>query len=219
MPSQQLPLDIKLREDATFANYLGLAPRRFAASGVHVVYGEAGSGKSHLLQAACHHARAAGRVALYVDSPGRHAASLLDGLESVDTICIDEVDTVLGDRLWETGLFHLINAVRDHGGTLIVAARPSPSNLRVALPDLRSRLLAADAIETDALTDLQKLQLLQEKARRQGFELGEDVARFILTRAERSPRALIDLLAKIEVATLARQRKVTIPLVKTVLGN
>ncbi len=219
MPTDQLPLEIRLREDATFANYIGKAPQLFAGEGVYLVFGEAGSGKSHLLQAVCHDARAAGRIAFFLDEPFRHEATILDGLQSMDVICIDALDALLGNESWETALFHLINSVRDGGGTIVLAVSQTPAELEATLPDLGSRLLAANAVETDVLSDGQKLRLLQEKARRQGFDLSEDVGRFILTRAQRSPRALIDLLAKIEMATLARQRKVTIPLVKSVLGS
>lgn len=219
MPVRQLPLDIKLREDATFANYIGEAPRRIPSCGIVVMFGEPGTGKSHLLQAICHDARERGASTFYLDAPAEHEAAIVSGLEGVDVLCFDDVDAVLGEPDWEEAIFHVINAVRDSRRLLVLSTRQAPAQLDVRLPDLRSRLVAADTIETDRLGDADKKRLLKEKAARQGFELGDDVARFILSRADRSPRGLIDLLSAIEVATLAHQRKVTIPLVKSVLAS
>ncbi len=220
MPQVQLPLEIRLREDATFANYLGEAPRRLdGADPLVVVHGEEGSGKSHLLQAVCHDARGRALHAFYLDSPAQHDPGIAEGLEGFDIVCIDDAGELFGRDDWEVALFHLINGARDAHRRLVIAVDRPPRDLDVRLPDLRSRLLAALPVETDTLGDDEKLQLLKDKANRQGFGLPDEVGRFILSRADRSPRALVDLLERIELATLAEQRRVTIPLVKSVLAG
>lgn len=219
MPADQLPLDIRLREDATFANYIGEARRRLeGVRGIYLVCGDAGTGKSHLLQAACHAVRQAGGAALYAGNLTEHEPAFVEDLERFEAICLDDVDQVLGGRAWEEALFHLINSVRDRGDLLVMSGRGGPSRWPVVLADLKSRLLGAGFVETDALDDLSKQRLLQEKAARQGFEVTDEVARYILLRADRSPQGLIELLARIERETLRQQRRVTVPLVREVLG-
>jgi len=100
---------------------------------------------------------------------------------------------------------------------LIVSADRGIQRLAIRLPDLKSRLLAAHAIETDRLDDKGKLQLMQQKASRQGFRLADDVGQFIMSRSDRDVRSLVNLLARLEVETLRQQKKVTIPFVKQVL--
>ncbi|TGR92543.1 hypothetical protein EN852_039210, partial [Mesorhizobium sp. M2E.F.Ca.ET.209.01.1.1] len=64
---------------------------------------------------------------------------------------IDDIDKTAID---EPGLFHLINAVRGAGSTLLLTARRFPSAWRVALPDLVSRLKAAATVEIHEPDDL-----------------------------------------------------------------
>jgi DnaA family protein len=216
--ARQLPLDIKLRDDATVANYIGEAGYRLLGThGIVYLWGEPGSGRSHLLQAACHHARGQEKSAIYLAEPAGHAAEMLRDLDRLDLVCIDDLQQVAGDPEWETALFHLLNSVRGSGGTLVVSADRSIQRLAIRLPDLKSRLLAAHAIETDRLDDTGKLELMKQKASRQGFRLADDVGRFIMSRSDRDVRSLVDLLARLEVETLRQQKRVTIPFVKQVL--
>ncbi len=224
--ARQLPLEIRLREDATFASYIGSAGERMLAADevVGLVVGLPGTGKSHLLQAACHHARQQNRRSVFLELSPDLTPDILVGIgEQFDLVAIDQVEQVLGGHEaaveWEVALFHLINSMKDRGHQLWIAFNTVPGEEQVALADLRSRLLGAAIVETDRLRDDEMLQLLQEKAVRQGFDLSDEVARFILNRTDRRPRALVDLLHAIEVATLSRQRRVTIPLVKAVLAQ
>lgn len=214
----QLPLDIKLREDATIANYVGGAGGRLLASdGVIFVWGPPGTGRSHLLQGVCHDVLARGGQAIYLSELSVYAPDILSELHALDVVCLDDVQNIVGEDEWEVALFHLINHVRDTGGKLVIAANQPSIQLAVQLGDLRSRILAAPVIETDTLDDLQKIELLQGKAVRQGFELSEEVARFILSRTNRDIPSLIDLVARLELETLRYQKRVTIPFVKQVI--
>ena len=217
-PTMQLPLDIRLRDDATFANYIGDAARQVAAaSGIVYLWGEAGSGRTHLLQAACHEARNLGRTSIYLCDMRRHSPEIFRDLERLAVVCVDDIHDVLGQDDWETALFHLVNAVRDRKGTLLLSADRPAARLDVGLADLKSRLLAAHTIQTDVLDDAAKLEVLQQKASRQGIRLSEEVCRFIMSRSARDMRSLVDLLARLEVETLRSQRRLTVPFVKQVL--
>lgn len=211
----QMPLDIKLRVDATLENYVGRAGERLLATeGISYVWGNPGSGRSHLLQGACHHTLGNGGSAIYLSELSVYAPDILEDLSSLDMVCLDDVQTIVGDDEWEESLFHLINYVRDHGGKLVISANQPSQRLAVQLKDLKSRLLAAHAIETDRLNDTDKIQLLQEKAERQGFTLSDEVCRFILSRTDRDLRSLVNLLDRLETETLRHQKRVTIPFVK-----
>lgn len=216
--ARQLPLDIKLRDDATFANYVGDAAEHLYRAGNFVyVWGEHGSGRSHLLEAACHLARQTQQSAMYLAGLQQYEPEILQDLESRALICLDDVQAIAGDREWELALFHLINGVRDNRNRLIVSGNTPAGNLSMTLEDVRSRLLSAVSVETSRLSDEQKLIVLQQRARNRGFDLSEDVGRFILSRTDRNMRSLIEMLRKLEVETLAHQKKLTIPFVKQAL--
>ena len=229
--ARQLVLDVGLHDGQVFDAFVPgenaalVATLRAQARGEGdsqvFVFGAAGAGKSHLLQAACHAANQVGMTASYLplgDMPGV-GAGVLEGLEHVDLVCIDDLHRVAGDEAWEIGLFNLINASRAAGGRIVFAASDSPGALPVVLPDLASRLAWGAVFRLSPLNDEEKLAVLRRRAERRGFELPSDVARYLLRQCPRDLGSLLDLLDRIEHATLAEQRRVTIPFIKQLLGS
>ncbi len=66
---------------------------------------------------------------------------VLDGMEHLSLVCIDNIECVAGDELWEMAIFDLYNRILESGKTrlLITGDRP-PRQLNLGLPDLASRL-------------------------------------------------------------------------------
>jgi DnaA family protein len=233
MKPVQLPLGVRLRDDATFANYypganaaaLGYVERLCEADAgwtesLIYLWGGEGVGRSHLLQAACLRFEQRGEQAVYLPlaEVADYGPELLDGLDQAELVCLDDLDAVAGRADWEEALFHLFNRLRDAGRRLLLAATASPRELPVALPDLQSRLTLALVFQLHALSDEDKLRALQLRASRRGLHLTDEVGRFILTRGERSMSALFELLERLDQASLQAQRKLTIPFLKETLG-
>ena len=233
MKPVQLPLGVRLRDDATFANYypganaaaLGYVERLCEADAgwtesLIYLWGGEGVGRSHLLQAACLRFEQRGEQAVYLPLAEvvDYGPELLDGLDQAELVCLDDLDAVAGRADWEEALFHLFNRLRDAGPRLLLAATASPRELPVALPDLQSRLTLALVFQLHALSDEDKLRALQLRASRRGLHLTDEVGRFILTRGERSMSALFELLERLDQASLQAQRKLTIPFLKETLG-
>ena len=99
---------------------------------------------------------------------------------------------------------------------LITGDRP-PRQLNLGLPDLASRLDWGQIYKLQPLSDEDKLQALQLRARLRGFELPEDVGRFLLKRLDREMRTLFMTLDQLDRASITAQRKLTIPFVKEIL--
>ena len=230
---QQLSLGVSLSDDATFENFyaptngrnaLVLAGLREQLSGGEqpfvYLWGASGSGLSHLLQAACHQAQAQGLAIQYLplkDLASAAPAELFAGLESLDYIAIDDLHAVAGRPDWEQALFNLYNTLRDSGKALLVAADASPRDLPLQLEDLRSRLQWGPTFQLQLLADEDKQQALQARARARGLELSDEVAHFILQRLPRTMHELFQQLQRLDQASLAEQRKLTIPFVKKIL--
>ena len=217
--SSQLALNIRLRDDATFENFVGSAAGKIQGTDrILYLWGQTGSGKSHLLQALCHKVNVKKKDStIYLQDLGNHSPEILYSLESFSVVCLDDIHEVIGNESWELELFHLMNSVKDGSTRLVVSASTASARLNIGLPDLSSRLRAAVAIETDALDDQQKVGMLMRRASNRGFALSEEVARFILGRSPRDMHHLIELLGKLEMETLRQQKKLTIPFVKKTL--
>ena len=216
--NSQLTLNIGLRDDATFENFIGSAGARIQGRDrLHYIWVPAGSGKSHLLQALCHNVNSENGDSIYLENLKSNSAEILHSLESFTLICLDDIDDILGDEKWELAMFHLMNSVKDGTARLIISASVPAAKLKCNLPDLASRLRAAVAVETGTPGDEEKIIMLKKRANNRGFELNDEVARFILGRAPRNMGHLIELLGRLEVETLRQQKMVTIPFVKKTL--
>jgi DnaA family protein len=230
----QLPLGVGLRDLATLeafepgANGAALAWLETALSriGDPTVGGERGwflgpgsSGRSHLLQAACHARRAAGGRAIYLtpDVIREHPEAVLDGLERCDLVALDDLDLLAGNRDAELALFGLWNRLQGQGGLLLMAASAPPQGCDWTLPDLASRLAQAVVFRLRPLDDEGRLQALLRRSRIRGIDLDERTARFILARFPRDPAALFALLDDLDEASLSARRRVTIPFVKALI--
>lgn len=227
----QLPLGLRLPDTARLDNFIpgpnaeALAAVRHCATtpGAAMLYlaGPAGSGRTHLLQAACRAVQSAGLQAAYVPLADRAVLSpaLLEGLEDYALVALDDIDAVAGDTAWEEALFHLYNRLREAGGRLLAAAPAPPEQAGLRLPDLRSRLAWGALYALQLPDDATRLRILTQRARDRGLELSEDVGRFLLHRCPRDLPALLALLDRLDRAALAAQRRLTIPFVREVLGG
>lgn len=222
--SRQLSLAIRLQDTATFDNFLStgneglLAALRQSDAPSLYFWGPAGTGKSHLLQAVCHQAAAQGRRAAFLPlaEPGLQPA-MLEGMEQFDRLCLDDIDRVAGDPGWETALFHLYNRLTAAGHQLLVTAAVSPAALDIRLPDLRSRLGWGPVFQLQPLADSAKRQALQQRAAARGLSLDDEVADYLMKRCPRDMASLFALLEGLDDASLAAQRRLTIPFVREYL--
>ena len=218
----QLPLGIRLNDEARFENYLISEANQLLVEQLlenpDLIYVRAnpGHGLSHLLQALCHQRTRSREPALYLPLKDRQQLSpeILQGLDSVALVCLDDVDTVAGDPAWESALFTAFNVIADSATQLIMGGRQSPSAVNFSLADLQSRLQLAPVYQLHDLNDEDKKQLLQLRARGRGMNLSPAVAEFIVARTERSMLALMAVLDRLDASSLAHQRPLTIPLVK-----
>lgn len=182
------------------------------------LHGPGGSGRSHLLLAACQAATAAGRRAQYLPlaTMSDHAAALR-GVAGSEVLALDDLGAIAGNHDAEHALFDLYNRARADGSALLFAADVAPAQLGIELPDLRSRLGACAQFVLKPLGDDERRDVLKAQAAARGIELDESVLDWLFARYARDLGALLDLLDRLDVASLAAQRRVTIPFLRGVL--
>jgi len=182
------------------------------------LYGAAGAGKSHLLQASCHLSNVDTLYLPLSELRQYPPREVLQGVERLGRICIDDIHAVLGDASWELALFNLFNNARQQGCRLVVAGDAAPRVLSVQLADLRSRLTWGIVYQLTQPDDADKAVILQFRATRRGLTLSPGVASYIVNRAPRAMSQLLEVLDRLDKASLAQQRALSIPFVKAALG-
>jgi len=227
----QLPLGFEPSELFTFESFVagkndvvaGLAQQAALNNGETQLYfwGGGALGKSHLLQASCNLAAKNQQTVCYLTQAEiiGQSADMFDGLEQVELICLDDIETWLTGNDWEVALFDLINRVRENNHRLMMASAHPPVEAFVKLPDLRSRLSWGPVFQLQTLSDKEKFQALHFRAKQSGLELPENVADYLMQRYPRDMFGLFERLAMLDKASMAMQRRLTIPLVKSVFGG
>lgn len=231
--AMQMALPVTLPDDETFQSYFGggneqvvdyledvlahVSSRDFQFS---YLCGFADSGKSHLLYAACVRANELGLSSFllsfkdiaFLDS------QILDDLESMDVICIDDFQFIAGDDKWEKALFNFFNRFNNPNKVLLIASDLLPDMLNIKLPDLESRLKWGTTFQIRSMSDDDKAEALVRRAKMRGLELPMESTRYLLSRVSRDMRALLEILNKLDHASMVEQRKLTIPFIKSTLN-
>ncbi|MGL4601602.1 MAG: DnaA inactivator Hda [Plesiomonas sp.] len=227
----QLSLPINLPDDETFSSFYPGKNQQLldaiqalisAESGGYLYFwARKGAGRSHLLHAACAELSLQNQAVGYVplDKRAYFGPDVLEGMEHLALVCIDNIELIADDPEWELAIFDLYNRIREQGQTrLLITGDQAPRQLQLTLPDLASRLDWGQIYKLFPLADEDKLQALQSRAKLRGFEMPEDVGRFLLKRLSRDMRTLFDTLDTLDHASIVAQRKLTIPFVKEILS-
>lgn len=173
-----------------------------------VLCGPAQSGKTHLGQV-WRLASGAEQVA---------ARDLCDGdvlrLKHAKALLVENLEQGIGD---ERALFHVFNAAREHGLSVLLTTRRPPAEMDIALPDLGSRLRAVPLVFLAPPDEmLLKAVLVKHFSDRQ-LSVDPAVIAYLVLRMERSMAMAEAVVAAIDKRALASHRKVTRPLAAEVL--
>jgi DnaA family protein len=170
-----------------------------------LLWGETGSGKSHLLLASGYP---------YHDA---HVVPDLDTLpETPETLAVDHVESLSGSG--QIALFNAFNRIRASGGRLLVAASQAPAHLSLR-EDLRTRLGSGLIYRLAPLSDTEKAAAIRRQAHERAMNFPQEAVDYLLRHASRDMRTLSALVASLDRYALEHKRPITLPLLREVLAS
>ena len=223
----QQTLDLSIKSQKTFENFI--CPTNMEAKKMLEFYiknpsdtmillkGDHGTGKSHLLHAACHLYQLSGRHASYI--PMRNPAdieSLLSRSLTGELVCIDDIHNALLHDDLEHLLFRLYNHVELAGCKLIWSMR---SKIEFARKDLKSRQQSMLAIELFPYSIDEIHLILLNYLRSTQSQIPEDVCKVLIKNYTRSLPKLINKMKEIEEHACSLQKKVTMKMAKELISS
>ncbi len=187
------------------------------------LWGDNGTGKTHLLHSCCVAAGTLSRPFRFLTGDLPVTDQGLDCMvgfrEPGLLVCLDDLHPSAQGEVMEWKWLSLYETVRQFGGNLVVAASRPPKGLGLNMPDLISRLTAGNVFQLQPLDDVGKRQVLLKRARERGFDIPASVVEYILHHHARDTGSLFRLLDRIDGTSLSRQRRVTIPFLRELLAD
>lgn len=228
MSVPQLPLALRYPPDQRLENFISAPPgvveqlRQLAdvpGAGWLYLAGASGTGKSHLAIALCAAAEQSRRSSAYL--PMAAAAGRLEqalqSIEQSDVVALDGLEAIAGNRADEVALFDFHNRARNTGLNLLYVARDIPKALELVLPDLRSRLAQCSQVLLQPLDDTARAEVLRDRAQRRGLAMDQAALDWLLVHADRNLVSLTALLERLDRESLAAQRRITVPFLRSLL--
>jgi chromosomal replication initiation ATPase DnaA len=177
--------------------------------GTLLIVGPPGAGKSHL------GAIWAGRARATIVPASAFARADLPALAASGDVLIEDADQLVAEQ---PRLFHLLNLLKEAGGSLLLTASTYPNCWAFQLPDLLSRLRRAMVAEISTPDDgLLRAVLVKLLVDRQ-LTIDITVIDYVLTRLEPTLDAVRRLVESLDREALSRGRRITRPIAAEVLG-
>lgn len=184
------------------------------------VWGDSGSGKTHLLRAACHAVQRQGRRAVLLGPDSAPSDwPEIDAILALPRGSLLAVDDVGSLGHWQQDwLFGLYNAARAADLAFLACGDRPPAALALRA-DLRTRLSWGLALQLSPPDDAVRARVLHRLAQDRGYALGPELVQYMLTHLSRDLRQLARLMHAFDRYALALQRPATVPLLKSLLAQ
>ena len=188
------------------------------------IYGDAGLGKTHLLQAIKHYVEENYRdyVVRYVTSETflnefiesirlNTSAEFKRRYREVDVLLVDDIQFLENRKETQEEFFHTFNALHEGRRQLVLSSDRPPDAISTLENRLRSRF------KMGLITDIQppdletRLAVLGKKAENEGFPVPDDVLEFIAVNITDNIRELEGALNRVSALAKLHKRPITLP--------
>jgi DnaA family protein len=176
------------------------------------LWGPAGAGKTHLLEACAASARARGARVAWFDA----GSALPWAGEGAALIAIDECDALDAPR--QHAAFALFVEAAGAATPIVAAGRVPPVDLPLR-EDLRTRLGWGHVFAVVPLAEPEMRAALRREADRRGLFLSDEVLDFLLRRFPRDLKHLTERLDALDAYALRAKRAPTLPLLRQMLAE
>lgn len=199
------------------------------------LYGGVGLGKTHLMHSVAHYIlqKDPSKKVLYVTSEV-FTNELIDSIRNgnntsmtkfrekyrnIDVLLIDDVQFIIGKESTQEEFFHTFNALHSANKQIIISSDRPPKDMETLEARLQSRFewgLIADISSPDYET---RMAILRKKEEIDGYNIDDEVIRYIATNIKSNIRELEGALNKLVALSNLEKREINISMAEEVLKD
>lgn len=199
------------------------------------IYGDVGLGKTHLMHSIARFIldHNPDSKVLYVTSEvftneliealrngnNTTTSQFRDKYRNIDVLLIDDIQFIIGKDATQEEFFHTFNTLHSAKKQIIISSDKPPKDMEILEDRIRSRFewgLIADISSPDYET---RVAILKNKEEMDGYEVNEDVIKYIATNIKSNIRELEGSLNKVMAFANLEKREVTVELAEQVLKD
>ena len=178
------------------------------------LWGNSGSGKTHILKACSYKAQQKSQQCEYIDCKKNNLLTLN---KTLDWLCIDNIEYL--DKKRQVDLFNICNNAKKGQFNLLVSSAFQPNNIPIILPDLKTRLNLATLFNLKKLNDEQIVTILKDKYIKKGIAINDKVYYYLINNEKRDIQFLFIIIDYAINLALQNKKIVSIELIKQVLQD
>ena len=199
------------------------------------LYGGVGLGKTHLMHSVAHYIlqKDPFKRVLYVTSEV-FTNELIDSIRNgnntsmtkfrekyrnIDVLLIDDVQFIIGKESTQEEFFHTFNSLHSANKQIVISSDRPPKDMETLEARLQSRLewgLIADISSPDYET---RMAILRKKEEIDGYNIDDEVIRYIATNIKSNIRELEGALNKLVALSNLEKREINISMAEEVLKD
>ena len=199
------------------------------------LYGGVGLGKTHLMHSVAHYILQQDHTkkVLYVTSEvftnelidsirngnNNSMTAFREKYRNIDVLLIDDVQFIIGKESTQEEFFHTFNALHSANKQIIISSDRPPKDMETLEARLQSRFewgLIADISSPDYET---RMAILRKKEELDGYNIDDEVIRYIATNIKSNIRELEGALNKLVALSNLEKREINISMAEEVLKD
>ncbi len=199
------------------------------------IYGESGLGKTHLMHSIANFIlkKEPDKRVLYVTSESfmndfvdsiRNKNNIKPGefrkkYREVDVLLIDDIQFIVGKEGTQEEFFHTFNTLYENKRQIVIASDKSPNNIDNLESRLKSRFTSGLTVDIQMPDYETRLAILRKKEELEGFNVDNEVIKYIAENVKSNIRELEGALNKLFAKARLDRTEITMDLAKSLLQD
>ena len=142
-----------------------------------------------------------------------------DKYRNLDVLLIDDIQFIIGKERSQEEFFHTFNTLKESNKQIVISSDKPPKDITTLEDRLKSRFEMGLTVDISAPDYETRMAILSKKAESEGYNINEDIIKYIASNIKSNIRELEGALTKIVAFSRVSKKPVDIEFAKEVLKD